>query len=64
MDWTDILLTVLPFILTFIVGLCIKSPIYDRVKKGITLLAKDIADDKLTKEEIKELWDALTKKQL
>jgi hypothetical protein len=62
MEWTDILLVVLPFVLTFLLGLVIKSPIYDKVKKGVTLLAKDIADDKLTKEELKELWDAITKK--
>jgi hypothetical protein len=62
MEWTDILLVVLPFVLTFLLGLVIKSPIYDKVKKGVTLLAKDIEDDKLTKEELKELWDAITKK--
>ena len=41
--------------LSFVMGLVIKSPVYQKAKSLIKSLAKALEDDKLTKDEVNEI---------
>ena len=58
MDIGAILLQILPFAITFIVGLIFKSPVYQRGKAILKVLSKALEDDKITAEEIQAIVDA------
>ena len=51
MDWLEIILMVLPYILTFLIGLAMKSPIYQTGKKVGLLVFKALEDDKIDAQE-------------
>ena len=57
MDWLNVVLELLPYILTFAVGLILKSPYYQKGKRLVSEVAKALEDDKLTAEEIKKIQD-------
>lgn len=52
----------LPMIATFLIGLVMKSPIYQKGKKLIDEVDKALEDDKLSKAEIQRLWEIVKKK--
>lgn len=58
----DILILIAPSVVTFLIGLVIKSPIYNTTKKAIQSLAKALEDDKISKEELEELIDVIKNK--
>jgi len=53
----DVLILLLPPILTFVVGLIFKSPIYQKGKRLVREVNKAFEDDKFTSEEIKAIRD-------
>lgn len=50
----DLIFSLLPYVLSFLVGLAIKSPFY-KISK---LVMKALEDDKLTEEEIRDIYEA------
>ena len=61
MDWLDLLLTVLPLALTFLIGLAIKSPIYQKGKGLLKSISKALEDDKISADELNEILDHFKK---
>ena len=49
---TDLLMNNLGYISVFVIGLIIKSPIYQTAKQTLKLVSKALEDDKITKEEV------------
>ena len=58
----EFLLMIAPFVGTFLLGLVIKSPVYNTAKQALKLLSKALEDDKLSSDELKELIDLFKKK--
>ena len=63
MDWGSLLLTILPLLVTFLVGLAIKSPIYQSGKKLLSTLSKALEDDKISAEELQSIIDIFKSKE-
>lgn len=59
----DFIFGVGPYILTFLIGLIVKSPYYQKGKKLIQAVAKAIEDDKVTTEEMQAVKNAISKKE-
>ena len=55
-------LEIAAFVLTFLIGLVLKSPYYQRSKKILGEIKKALEDDKLTAEEIQLIINAYTGK--
>ena len=58
-DWTTILLTVIPAIVTLILGFFANNPKFIKVKKIIKLISTALEDNKLTPDELKQIIDML-----
>ena len=58
-DWTTILLTVIPAIVTLILGFFANNPKFIKVKKIIKLISTALEDNKLTADELKQIIDML-----
>lgn len=54
----DLIFAVGPYLISFLIGLVIKSPIYS----GVKTVMKALEDDKLTEEEMRAIYDAFKKK--
>ena len=63
MHWGSLLLTILPLLVTFLVGLAIKSPIYQSGKKLLSTLSKALEDDKISAEELQSIIDIFKSKE-
>lgn len=55
----DILLTVIPIVISFLIGLIIKSPAYQTTKKLGKMVFDAIEDDKITEEEARAIYEAI-----
>lgn len=55
MDWGALLMTILPYVLTFLVGLVVKSPVYQSSKALLKSIDKALEDDKITQEELLDI---------
>ena len=58
----DVIISLLPAVLTFVVGYLLKSPIYQNAKKIAGLVVKALEDDKLSSEEIEAIYNAIKSK--
>ena len=63
MDWTPILLSILPIILTFSLGLVVNKPGYKKSKAVIGTINRAIADDKIDSSELEEFLDHFKKNE-
>ena len=55
----DILIVVVPVIVSFLIGLIIKSPAYQSTKKLGKMIFDAVEDDKITADEAKAIYDAI-----
>lgn len=61
MDWFSLLVIVAPPVLTFLVGLALKSPIYQKGKGVLKAVSDALVDDKVTADELQRILDAFKK---
>ena len=55
---------ILGIVASFVTGLIVKSPYYNSVKKMISSLNKKIADDKLSADELLDLYNTVANKRV
>ncbi len=63
MDWTPILLSILPIVFTFALGLVVNKPGYKKSKAVIGTINKAIEDDKIDSAELEEFLDHFKKNE-
>ena len=61
MDWTPVLLAVLPAVLTFAMGLFSNKPGYKKGKAVLGTIQKALEDDKIDSSEVEEFMDHFKK---
>jgi len=59
MDWGALLIMVAPIVLSFVVGLAIKSPIYQKGKAVLKEVSKALEDDKISADELNDIINSL-----
>ena len=61
MEWTPILLAILPIILTFVLGLFLNKPGYKKGKAVLGTIHKALEDDKIDSSEVEEFMNHFKK---
>ena len=59
MDWGNLLIILVPIVVSFLLGLAIKSPIYQKGKAVLKEVSKALEDDKITAAEVTDILNAL-----
>ena len=55
MDWTPIIIAILPPLLTFLIGLVMNKPGYKKGKNVAATISKALEDDQVTADELQEI---------
>ncbi len=58
MDWGSLLILIAPIVLSFVIGLGIKSPIYQKGKKVLKSVSEALEDDKISAAELQKIIDS------
>ena len=59
MDWGALAMIIAPILVSFLIGLAIKSPIYQKGKAVLKEVSKALEDDKISADELNDIINAL-----